>query len=83
MNWLDPRRLRQLAEHFRLRGAQIEGKYGKLQWLQAINVIEAFQQCAEELETILNETLETAPQEPTPAPAALCAAAPPETNNPS
>lgn len=75
--------LRRLAEQFRTRAGLVEGKHGKLVWVQAINVMEAFNQCAEHLETFLHETLETGPQEPAPAQAPLCAVPSPQTTNPS
>lgn len=52
--------LRQLAEEFRLRATVVEAKHGKRTWTQTINVIEAFEQCAAELEAFA-EILETPP----------------------
>jgi hypothetical protein len=42
--------LRCLAEAFRQRATRVEGTHGKLKWVQTCNVIEAFEQCALEVE---------------------------------
>jgi hypothetical protein len=44
--------LRQLAEHFRRRAAAIELKHAKTTWVQSINVVEAFEQCAQDVEAL-------------------------------
>jgi len=74
--------LRIMAEDFRRRGGLIEGKYGKLTWVQSINVLEAFQQCAQELEQFC-ATLENIPQKPAPPETALGALQAAVTTNPS
>lgn len=75
--------LKLMAEEFRNRGHFIEAKYGKGSSVELVNVIEAFNQCAEELETFLNETLETRPQEQAPAQDPLRPVSPAQTINPS
>jgi len=45
--------LQRLAEEFRARATRVEAKHGKEQWVQTINVIEAFEQCAKDLEAVL------------------------------
>lgn len=42
--------LLQLAESFRARATAVEAKHRKDSWTQTINVIEAFEQCAGDLE---------------------------------
>ena len=76
-----PRDLRQLAEEFRARATRVEARHGKETWVQTLNVIAAFEQCAEALEAYV--ALETRPQEQVPAPPPLCALPPVPTANPS
>ncbi len=45
--------LKLMAEGFRTRATAIEAKHGKETWVQTVNVIAAFEQCAEELEAFL------------------------------
>jgi hypothetical protein len=60
--------LKTLAENFRRRATAIEAKHGRLTWVQVVNVIEAFEQCAGELEEFY-ATLRPVPPAQTPNPA--------------
>lgn len=46
--------LLRIAEDFRQRATKVEVAHGRESWLQSVNVILAFEQCAEEIEALAN-----------------------------